>query len=168
MARVRSTVRVTRDGEEAEATETASISEVMRQSGLVVMEGGTDKGAPTAEAEQADIKEEDVDEEEEYYYTLILAKPNHLDFGKSTVSEADVPMMMKLGYFGETEKKLIHFAGEETTPEPKNDEVVVFKSFFRVGLWFPLNEMVGEVLDNYEIYLHQLTPNAIVRFSVFI
>jgi hypothetical protein len=35
-------------------------------------------------------------------------------------------------------------------------------------LRFPLNEMIGEVLDNYEIYLHQLTPNAIVRLSVFI
>jgi hypothetical protein len=28
--------------------------------------------------------------------------------------------------------------------------------------------MIGEVLDNYEIYLHQLTPNAIVRLSIFI
>jgi hypothetical protein len=28
--------------------------------------------------------------------------------------------------------------------------------------------MIGEVLDNYKIYLHQLTPNAIVRLSVFI
>jgi hypothetical protein len=51
MARVRSTARVTCDGEETEATETAPISEVMRQSGLVVTEGGTDEGAPTAEAE---------------------------------------------------------------------------------------------------------------------
>jgi hypothetical protein len=91
-----------------------------------------------------------------------------LDFETSTVSEADVPMMMKLGYFEEAEKKLIRFAGEETTPEPKNDEVVVFKSFFRAGLRFPLHEMIGEVLDNYEIYLHQLTPNAIVRLNIFI
>jgi hypothetical protein len=168
MARVRSTARVTRDGEEAEVTDTAPISEVMRQSGLVVTEGATDEGAPTAEAEQADIEEEDVDKEEEDYNTLIPAKPSHLDFGKSTVSESDVPMMMKLGYFGEAEKKLIRFAGEEITPTPKNDEVVVFKSFFRAGLRFPLNEMIGEVLNNYEIYLHQLTPNAIVRLNVFI
>jgi hypothetical protein len=28
--------------------------------------------------------------------------------------------------------------------------------------------MIGEVLENYEIYLHQLTPNAIVRLSIFI
>jgi hypothetical protein len=68
---------------------------------------------------------------------MIPSKPNHLDFEKSTVSEDDVPMMMKLGYFGQAKKKLIRFAGEETTPEPKNDEVVVFKSFFRAGCGFP-------------------------------
>jgi hypothetical protein len=43
-------------------------------------------------------------------------------------------LMMKLGYFGEAESKLVRFVGEETTPEPKKDEVVVFKSFFRAGL----------------------------------
>jgi hypothetical protein len=46
MARVRSTARVTRDGEEAEGVETAPISEVMQRSGLVVSED-----APAAEAE---------------------------------------------------------------------------------------------------------------------
>jgi hypothetical protein len=168
MARVRSTARVTREGEETEATETAPISKVMRQSVLVVTEGAIDEGPPAAEAEQADIEEENADEEEEDYSILIPSKPSNLDFEKSTMSEADVPMMMKLGYFGEAEKKLIRFAGEETTPTPKDDEVVVFKSFFRAGLRFPLNEVIGEVLDNFEIYLHQLTPNAIVRLNIFI
>jgi hypothetical protein len=51
MARVRSTARLTREGEETEATDTAPISKVMRQPGLVVTEGTTDKGAPVAEAE---------------------------------------------------------------------------------------------------------------------
>jgi hypothetical protein len=50
------------------------------------------------------------------------------------VSEADMPMMMKLGYFGEAESKLVRFAREETTQALKIDEVVVFKSFFRAGL----------------------------------
>jgi hypothetical protein len=168
MARACSTARVTRDGEEAEAIETALISEVMKQSGLVVIEGAADEGASTAEAEYADIEEDIVDEEEEDYNTLMPAKPSHLDFGKSIDSEADMSMMIKLGYFEEAEKKLIRFAREETTPTPENDEVVVFKSFFRAGLRFPLNEMIGEVLENYEIYLHQLTPNAIVRLSVYI
>ena len=51
MARVRSTARVTHEGEETEATEIASIFEVMRQSGLVVTEGTIDEGTPAAEAE---------------------------------------------------------------------------------------------------------------------
>jgi hypothetical protein len=46
--------------------------------------------------------------------------------------------------------------------------VVVFKSFFKAGLRFPLNEMIADVLEKFEIYLHQLTPNAIVRLSVYI
>jgi hypothetical protein len=79
-----------------------------------------------------------------------------------------MPMMMKLGYFGEAESKLVRFAGAEITLEPKKDGVVVLKSFFRAGLRFPLNEMIGEVLNFFEIYLHQLTPNTIVRLNVFI
>jgi hypothetical protein len=96
------------------------------------------------------------------------SKPSHLDFGKSTVSEADMPMMTKLGYFGEAKKKLLRFGREEINPKPENDKVVVFKSFFKVGLRFPLHGMIADVLENFEIFLHQLTPNAIVRLNVFI
>jgi hypothetical protein len=39
MARVRSTARVTREGEDTEATGTTPISKVMKQSSLVVTEG---------------------------------------------------------------------------------------------------------------------------------
>jgi hypothetical protein len=154
MARVRSTARVTREGEETEVTETAPISEVMKQSGLVVTEGTTDEDIHVAEAEQTVAEEENIEEDEEDYSVLIPTKPRHLDFEKSTVSEADMPMIMKLGYFGEAERKLVRFAGEETTPTPKNDEVVVFKSFFRAGLRLPLNQMIGEVLKKFEIYFY--------------
>jgi len=133
-----------------------------------VTEGASEEGAPATEAEQADIEEGNADEEEIDYNTVMPSKPSHLDFGKSTVSEADMPMMLKLGYFGEAEKKLIRFGREETTPKPENDEVVVFRSYFKAGLRFPLHEMIGDVLEDFEIYLHQLTPNAIVRLSVFI
>jgi hypothetical protein len=50
--------------------------------------------------------------------------------------EDDMVMMKKLGYFGEAESKLIRFASEEVILEPKDDEVVVFKSFFRARLRF--------------------------------
>jgi hypothetical protein len=133
MARVRSTARVTRNGEEAEADETAPISEVMRRSGLVVTEGTSDEEAPAAEAEQADIEEGDANEGEIDYNIIMPLKPSHLDFGKSTVSEADMTMMMKLGYFREAEKGLVRFGGEETIPKPENDEIVVLRASSKQG-----------------------------------
>jgi hypothetical protein len=99
MARVRSTPRVTRDGEEAEAAETAPISEVMKRSGLIVTESTCDEEAPTAEVEQTNIEEGDAREGEIDYDIIMPSKPSHLDFGKSIVSEADMTMMTKLGYF---------------------------------------------------------------------
>jgi hypothetical protein len=168
MVRVRSTATVTRDGEEAEAAETAPIFEVMRRSGLVVTEGTSDEEAPAAEVKQTDIEEGDAREGEIDYDIIMPSRPSHLDFGKSTVSEADMTMMTKLGYFREAEKGLVRFGGEETIPKPENDEVVVFQSFFKAGLRFPLYGMIVEVLEKFRIYLHQLTPNVIVRLSVYI
>jgi hypothetical protein len=92
------TARVTHDGEETEATETAPISEVMRRSGLVVTKAPCYwRRRPATEAKQADIEEGDTGEEEIDYNTVMPSKPSHLDFGKSTMSEADMPMMTKLG-----------------------------------------------------------------------
>jgi hypothetical protein len=140
----------------------------MRQSGLVVTEGASDEEAPTAEAEQTDIEEGDAREGEIDCDIIMPSKPNHLDFWKSTVSEADMTMMTKLGYFREAEKGLVCFGGEETILKQENDEVVVFKSFFKVGLRFPLHGMIAEVLEKFGIYLHQLTPNSIVRLNMYI
>jgi hypothetical protein len=117
----------------------------------------TDEGASNAEAEQTVVEGEDGESEEDYNI-LIPTKPSHLDFEKSTMTKDDMPMMMKLGYFGEAESKFIRFAGEETIPEPKKDEVIIFKSFFRVRLRFPLNEMIGVVLKKFEAFrrVHEL------------
>jgi hypothetical protein len=168
MARVQSTDTVSHEGDEVNTVETAPISEVMRQSGLVVPEGPAAEVTLAAEAEGITFEERSGDEDEEDYTILIPEKPSHLDFGRSTVTSYDMVIMKKLGYFGEAESRLLRFAGEEVVPEPKDDEVVVFKSFFRAGLRFPLYDMIGEVLKHFEIYLHQLTPNAIVRLSVYI
>jgi hypothetical protein len=129
-----------------------------------VPEEATTEGASNVEAEQ--VVAEGGSEEDNII--LSSTKPNHIEFGKSTVIAEDLVVMKKLGYFGENEDELICFAGEEVISEPKEDEVVVFKSFFRAGLRFPLYYMIGEVLKRFEIYLHPLTPNAIVRLSVYI
>jgi hypothetical protein len=96
------------------------------------------------------------------------SKPSHLDFGKSTISKADLSKMVKSGFFSECQKKLLRFGGEETTPKQEKDEVVIFKSFLKAGLRFPLHGIIAEVLKRFGIYLHQLTHNAIVRLSVYI
>jgi hypothetical protein len=128
----------------------------------------TDEGASNVEAGQTAVEGDSDNESEEDYNILNPTKPSHLEFEKSTISEGDMTMIKKLGYFEESESKLVRFAREEIIPEPRNDEVIVFKSFVRAGLQFPLNDVIGEVLKNFEIYLHQLTPNAIVRLSVYI
>jgi hypothetical protein len=160
MARLRSTARIDREGDETEATETVPISEAMRRSGLI-----TSEDIPVAEAGQADAEETDSEDD---YSSAAPSKPSHLDFGKSTISEADFPKMVKLGYLNEVNKELIRFGGKETIPKPRKNEVVVFKSLFKAGLRFPLNKMIAEVLKKFGIYLHQLTPNAIVRLNVYI
>jgi hypothetical protein len=74
MARVRSTERVDREGDETEAVETIPISEAMKRSGLVAPED-----VPAAEAEQADIEETDSEDD---YNIAVLSKASHLDIGK--------------------------------------------------------------------------------------
>jgi hypothetical protein len=51
MARVRSTARVSREGEETKVTRMEPISEVMKRSGLVLIEGTIGEGTPATEAE---------------------------------------------------------------------------------------------------------------------
>ena len=58
--------------------------------------------------------------------------------------------------------------GESTIPLPEADEVVVFKSFMKAGLHFPLHKMLVEVLKTFEIYLHQLTPEALIKCQVLL
>jgi hypothetical protein len=161
MARIRSTARVANKGEDTEATETTLISEVMKRFRFVVQEGEEvilDKDDAIAEATSDDEEDDGI---------LSPSKPSHIKFRKSTIKAEDLVLMKKLGYFGKNVDELIWFIGEEVVPEPRNDEVVVFKSFFRAGLRFPLYKMIGEVLKKFEIYLHQLTPNTIVRLSVY-
>ena len=100
MARVRSTARVTRDGDEAEAAKTAPISEVMKRSGLAVLKDVSNEGAPATEAEQVGAEEDESEDD----YSAVPSKPSHLEFGRSTVTEDDMPKLMKLGYFSEAKR----------------------------------------------------------------
>jgi hypothetical protein len=139
MARIRSIARLTNEGEETEATEIAPISEVMRCSGLVVQEGEGSipkKDDVIAEVEYTIAEAASDDEEDDGI--LSPSKPSHIEFRKSTMKAKDLILMKKPGYFGENDDELIRFVGDEVVPEPIDDEVVLFKSFFRAGLRFPM------------------------------
>jgi hypothetical protein len=58
--------------------------------------------------------------------------------------------------------------GDRTSPAPEENEVVIFRSFFKARLWLPLSSFVVEVLKIYEVYLHQITPEAIIRMGIFV
>jgi hypothetical protein len=63
---------------------------------------------------------------------------------------------------------IVRAGGDSSAPTPEADEVVVYKSFMKAGLRIPLNKFLVEVLKTFEIYFHQITPEAITRMGIFI
>jgi hypothetical protein len=92
-------------------------------------------------------------------------RPSHVVFGKSIIKQGQIEAM-KGRYFRDI--SIVRAGGESTVPLPEADEVVVFRSFMKARLQFPLDKMLVEVLKTFEIYVHQLTPEAIVKVGVFI
>jgi hypothetical protein len=73
---------------------------------------------------------------------------------------------MKGRYFRDI--AIVRAGGENNVPLPEADEVVVFRSFMKAGLQFPLDKLLVEVLKTFEIYHHQLTPEDIIKVGIFI
>jgi hypothetical protein len=93
-------------------------------------------------------------------------RPSHAVFGKSSIKENHL-VNMRGRYFRDLSVVRAD-EGEKTCPTPEENEVVVFRSFLKAGLRFPLSSFVVEVLKIFEIYLHQLTPEAIIRMNIFV
>jgi hypothetical protein len=49
---------------------------------------------------------------------------------------------------------IIRAGGDNKVPAPEENEVVIYRSFFKAGLRFPLSMFVVEVLKTYQIFLH--------------
>jgi hypothetical protein len=92
-------------------------------------------------------------------------RPSHVVFRKSTIKQGQVEAM-KGKYFHDV--SIVRIEGESTVPLPEADEVVVLKSFMKARLRFPVHKMLVEALKTFEIYLHQLTPEALIKVGVFI
>jgi hypothetical protein len=94
------------------------------------------------------------------------SKPSYINIGRSTLKEKDLQSMRRLGYF--SNKVNVRLPREETTLKSGKDKVVVYKSFFKAGLRLPMYKIIAKVLQRYKVFMHQLTPNAMVLLSVFI
>jgi hypothetical protein len=92
-------------------------------------------------------------------------RPSHSTFGKSTIKQSHLENM-RGRYF--RDMSIVRAGGDNNIPAPEEIEVVIFRSFFKAGLRFPLSKFVVEVLKTYRIFLHQITHEAIIRMGIFV
>jgi hypothetical protein len=64
-------------------------------------------------------------------------RPSHTIFEKSSIKESQIDAM-KERYFQDI--SIVRAGGGSAAPAPKVDEVVIYRSFMKVGLWFPLRK----------------------------
>jgi hypothetical protein len=92
-------------------------------------------------------------------------RPSHTIFGKSTIKQSHIDAM-RGRYF--RDMSIVRVGGDSTAPTPEENEVVIYRSFLKAGLQFPLSKFVVEVLKIYQIFLHKITPEAIIRMGIFV
>jgi hypothetical protein len=53
--------------------------------------------------------------------------------------------MKKLGYFGSNTE--VRLPSEETIPNPKKNEIVVYRSFFKAGFRLLMYQLIAKILE---------------------
>jgi hypothetical protein len=113
----------------------------------------------TGDSDSYDIESGDEDSEDRPW------RPSHSIFGKSTIKQSHLENMRGRYFRG---MSIVRAGGDNNVPAPEENEVVIYRSFFKAGLRFPLSKFVVEVLKTFQIFLHQITPEAIIRMEVFV
>jgi hypothetical protein len=113
----------------------------------------------TDDSDSYDVESGDEDSEDR------LWRPSHTVFRKSTIKQSHLDNM-RGRYF--RDMSIVRVGGDNIVPAPEENEVIIYRSFFKAGLRFPLSKFVVEVLKIYQIFLHQITPEAIIRMGIFV
>jgi hypothetical protein len=92
-------------------------------------------------------------------------RPSHAVFGKSTIKQSHLDNM-RGRYF--RDMSIVRADVDRVVPTPEENEVVIYRSFFKARLRFPLSRFVVDVLKMYQIFLHQITPEAVIRMGIFV
>jgi hypothetical protein len=113
----------------------------------------------TDDSDSYDVESGDEDSEDRPW------RPSHTVFGKSIVKQSHLDNM-RGRYFRDI--SIMRVGGDNTAPVPEENEVVIYRSFFKAGLRFPLSKFVVEVLKIFQIFLHHITLEAIMRMGIFV
>jgi hypothetical protein len=113
----------------------------------------------TGDSDSYDVESGDEDSKDRPW------RPSHAVFGKSTIKQSHLENMRRR-YF--RDMSIMRAGGDNNVPAPEENEVVIYRSFFKAGLRFPYSKFVVEVLKIYQIFLHQITPEAIMRMGIFV
>jgi hypothetical protein len=113
----------------------------------------------TSDSDSYDVESADEDSKDQPW------RPSHSIFGKSTIKQSHLENM-RGRYF--RDMSIVRADGDNNVLAPDENEVVIYRSFFKAGLRFPLSKFVVEVLKTFQIFLHQITPEAIIRMWIFL
>jgi hypothetical protein len=113
----------------------------------------------TGDSDSYDVESWDEDYEDRPW------RPSHSIFGKSTIKQSHLENM-RGRYF--LDMSIVRAGRDNNVPAPEENEVVIYQSFFKAGLRFPLSKFVDEVLKTFQIFLHQITLEAIIRMGIFV
>jgi hypothetical protein len=121
-----------------------------------IMEGLSED---TDDSDSYDVESGDEDSEDRPW------QPSHTIFGKSSIKQNHVDAM-RGRYFRDT--TLVRVGGHSAAPTLEVNEVVIYRRFLKAGHCFLLSRFLVEVLKTFQIFLHQLTPEGIIRMGLFI
>jgi hypothetical protein len=135
-----------------EAMERTNAEKIAHETLAEISEDSSDSGGFDVESESEDAENRP-------------RRPSHVFFGKLTIKQGQIDAMNGR-YFRDI--SIMRAGGENNVPMSEADEVVVYRSYMKAGLRFLLDKLLVEVLKTFEIYLHQLTPEAIIKMGIFI
>ena len=84
------------------------------------------------------------------------SRPRHTIFGKSSIRHSHLDNMR--GRYFRDMSVVRADDGVRTVPTPEENEVVIFRSFLKAGLRFPLSSFVVEVLKIFRFFFTRLLP----------
>lgn len=88
-----------------------------------------------------------------------------LRFGKKLMIEEVLTSLVERNTLN---NDLVRLPKDEMVLKLEPDECVVFKDYFTAGLCFPIQDLLQEILDAYNIEMHHLMPDGISKIALFV